>query len=346
MSYQKLIESVLPQQGRSGNNIIYRCPNCEGSTGSGHLYVNYDKNVYNCFKCGFKSRDIKLLVSRLGFDVTFDYDRMTNVTPDLLKDAISSLSKSKRTIDIDYSRDLEFLTMYFSAHVKPLSDKAIEYLYSRGIYEDKMSKYFILEGINRSGESFELDDKSVKGRDYSGRIMIPSIQRDGKISFYVARDYTGRRYSKYVNPPSELAYASEDVWNLDMVDSKSVIVCEGVFTAMTAGGSKGNAVATYGKKVSHISNSDNKMIRVSSQGEKLLSRKFDRYYVVYDADAHSEGMDTANWLQSRGANVYIVYIDPLKYGDKADVDSIGYEEFLKLLVSSKRYDPLDRVFRG
>lgn len=342
MSYQRLVETVLQPQGRSGNNIIYRCPNCEDSSGGGHLYVDYVKNVFNCFKCGFKSRDVRSLVLKLGFDTDLDYDKLTTVSIDRLNESIRGITK-KKTITVEYSRSLEILTEYYRLHTTSLSSQAISYLTNRGVSPEKIAKYQIMEGLDRSKETFYIKEQEIVGRDYSGRVMVPSLHKSGDISFYVGRDYTGTKYSRYVNPPSDLAYASEDVWNLNMVDSGSVIICEGVFTAIAAGGEKGNAVATYGKKISHRSNSDSDAYRITSQGEKLLNRKFDNYYVVYDADAIDESMDTCFWLRARGARVYIVIIDSKKYGEKADVDSIGYDEFLKLLKDAPRYEIITRL---
>jgi hypothetical protein len=156
------------------------------------------------------------------------------------------------------------------------------------------------------------------------------------IPFFVARDYTGLQDPKYLNPPKEIAFASEDVYNLDMVDSRIVIITEGVFTAITAGGPKMNSVATYGKSIAEVSNNDK--VRVKSQGEKLLERNFDVYYMSYDADAKEESLSNAQYLYDRGAKVKIIYIDPEKYGAHADANAIGYDEYLKCLADAQDFD--------
>lgn len=340
-NYQTLVESRLPVIGKSGNDLIYRCPRCEGDTGSGHLYVNYQKNKFHCFKCGFKGSSVVSLVTELGYKLEIDYEKLSSDTSKELDDIINGeleLSRSKRVVD--YSRDLRRLTSYYRLHTKSLSNPAKNYLRNRGISDYFMEKYQLLEGVNNFGKTFNLFNQVVEGRDYSNRIMIPSLRRDGTISFYVGRDYTGMKKNKYLNPPQTLAYSSEDVWNLDTVESRSVIICEGVMTAITAGGLKRNAVATYGKSISAKSNTDNLVVSVTSQGEKLLSKKFDTYYVAYDADALQNSLDTCRWLYERGAHVKLVYIDPIIYGEKADVNSIGYGVFLKLLGVAQEYSPL------
>lgn len=331
--YQGLVESKLEPVGMSGQDIVYRCPSCDDH--SGHLYVNYNKGYWHCFRCDAGGKRIESLLKLLNIDVNFDYDRLYTEHHSALEEILSSPKIREEDVLHDYSTDLEVLTAYYQGHIAPLSPRAYQYLLDRGMTPELIQKSCMAEGISRYGEVFKFKGKEYLGRDYSGRIMIPSLRRDGRISFYVARDYIGDKKSKYLNPPKELAVASEDVWNLDVVDSDSVIICEGVMTAIAASPIKMNAVATYGKSISQ--RSSNSEVRVSSQGEKLLSRKFKNYYVCYDADAYTSSLQACEYLYDRGANVYIVKIDPLIYGPKADVADIGYEEFKKLMASAVRY---------
>lgn len=335
IDFQSLVEQKLEPTGSSGNDIIYRCPQCEGTEGSGHLYINYRKGYYHCFKCGFRGRRIESLLRYLKINTDFDYSKIYNERDKELDDIIFPKKDTLSKEVSEYSKDLGVLTAYYNQHIKGLSTQAYNYLINRGLTPSTIETLSIKEGISRYGEKFLINGKEYMGRDYSGRILVPSKRRDGLISFYVARDYIGDKKPKYLNPPSELAIASEDVWNLDMVDSDSVIICEGVFTSIASSPIKLNAVATYGKSIAVKSSSD---VRVTSQGEKLLNRKFKNYYVAYDADARSEAIKTCQYLNDRGANVYLVTIDPNIYGQKADVADIGYTEFLKLLSSAKRYD--------
>lgn len=336
MDFQSMVERKLEPVGRSNNDIIYRCPYCEGETGSGHLYVNYDKEYWHCFKCNIGGKRMESLLKALHIDISYDYQKLYNEQEKELDAIISPLKKKVINKLVDYSTDLGALTEYYQKHTKPLSEVAWNYLLSRGLTPDIIIRLQMKEGVNRYGEIISCKSKDYIGRDYSGRIMVPSLRRDGKISFYVARDYIGDKPAKYLNPPKELAAASEDVWSLDIVDSESVIICEGVFTAIAASPYKSNAVATYGKSISQRASNESD-IQVTSQGEKLLNRKFKNYYVAYDADAHEEAIKSCEYLYDRGANVYLILIDPKKYGKKADVADIGYDEFLKLMRNAIHY---------
>lgn len=324
--------------GRSNNDIIYTCPQCDDK--SGHLYVNYDKGYFHCFKCGLSGKRMEGLLRVLHIDINYDYTKLYS-EKDKEIDSIISMKETKKSssniIPVDYSTSLDTLTKYYELHTVPLSLSAHNYLIARGLSEETIRRLEIKEGLNRYGEKFIINSKEFTGRDYSGRIMVPSLRRDGRISFYVGRDYIGDKPAKYMNPPKELGAASEDVWNLDMIESDSVIICEGVFTAIAASPFKLNAVATYGKSISKVSSNDSGTI-VTSQGEKLLNKKFKNYYVAYDADAHKEAIQSCDYLYDRGANVYLILIDPKKYGEKADVADIGYDEFMKLMKDAIHYD--------
>lgn len=333
-----MIETKLEPVGNTSNDTIYLCPECDDK--SGHMYVNYDKNYWHCFRCGIGGKRLESLLRLLRLEVNYNYEKLYSEQDKELDSIISMKSNNnyKKVEEnlVDYSTDLEILTEYYYLHTKDISESAYFYLKGRGMSDNSIRRLGIREGVSRYGESIIIKGSEFEGRDYSGRIMVPSLRRDGLISFYVGRDYVGDKQAKYMNPPKNLAVASEDIYNLDIVDSDSVIICEGVFTAIAASPVKLNAVATYGKSISERSSNDSD-IRVTSQGEKLLAKKFKNYYVAYDADALGEAIKSCEYLYSRGANVYLVVIDPLKYGPKADVADIGYTEFLELMRSAIHY---------
>lgn len=341
MNLKSLIERKLEPVGYSAEDTIYRCPLCNDS--SGHMYVDYHKGYWHCFRCDAGGKSIESLLRVLGLSIDYNYDKLYNEQSRELDQVLSlKISNVVEEDIVDYSTDLSILHEYYNLHTKPLSSQALEYLYKRKITPLQISRLDIREGIDMYGRKLLIKGKEFEGRDYSDRILVPSRRQDGTISFYVARDYIGDKKAKYLNPPKELAVASEDVWNLDMIESESVIICEGVFTAIAASPIKLNACATYGKSIAQKSSSTD--IRVTSQGEKLLAKKFKNYYVAYDADALSESLKTCQYLYDRGANVYLIRVDPLKYGAHADIADIGYEEFLKLLSSATKYEgPLNEL---
>ena len=329
--YEGMIDSVLDQVGESGGgkDIIYRCPFCEGSKGSGHLYISYDKNMYHCYKCGIGGRDIKNLLTMLGISVDEEIPTAISSRKSSTLKLFEIINVNKKEDDV---RDLTLVTEFFDTHTISLTPSSKDYLLKRGLTEEEINVYNIKEGVNRRGTFI----RNVKGQDYSGRIMVPSMIGN-KVSYFVARDYLGVSDRKYLNPPSSIAYSSEDVWNLDLArrSSSTVIICEGVFTAIAAGRGKYNAVATYGKSIADVSNRDTggKL----SQGAQLLNAKFDRYIVAYDADATKELLSTCEYLSARGADTYFIKVPPI-YGPHTDISDLKRDEYLELLKNMKKYN--------
>lgn len=344
MDFQSMIEQRLEPVGRSGNDIIYLCPQCDDT--SGHLYINYDKGYYHCFKCNLSGKRLESLLKKLHIDIDYDYTKLYNEQDKELDSIIAIKEDKKKSMRVekvvDYSTNLDVLTEYYYQHTKPLTRASFEYLLSRRIFPYNIEKLGMREGVNRYGDIININGKDYIGRDYSGRIMVPSLRRDGRISFYVGRDYIGDKPAKYMNPPKELGAASEDVWSLDTIETNSVVICEGVMTSIAVDQALGKHIscATYGKSIAQSSSNDN--IRVTSQGEKLLARKFDQYIVFYDKDAKKEAHSTAKYLYDRGAIVRVVSIPDDMYGPKADAADMTKEEIIDCIENAALFD----IFTG
>lgn len=347
--YQSLVESFIEPVSETRKDIIYRCPFCEGATGSGHLYINYDKNVYHCYKCDIGGRDIKTLLTRMGYSFSENIpnsilSRQRDNTTSKLMSVIGDLKKSKEPEEKkDFSQDLSICTEYFLLHTQPLSPRSLQYLYERGVTQEEIDVYGLREGINRRGQELTIRGKVFSGNDYSDRVLVPSLIRGDtlQVSYFVGRDITGTKAQKYLNPPSEIAYSSEDIWNLDLARkvSNTVIICEGVFTAIAAGRGKYNAVATYGKSLSEISNS---MGAVKSQADKLIEAGFKTYIVAYDADAQAKIDDTCAYLSMRGVHVRFLVVPPV-HGPHTDISDLTTDEYHRLLSESCEYNSSSRL---
>lgn len=335
--YEGILNSVLESVGETsgGRDIIYKCPFCESSTGSGHLYINYDKNMFHCYKCDVGGRDISKLLSMLGISLSEEIPTSISNRESNSVRLSELLRESDKKHEI-ITRDLDRVTEFFIAHTMNLSQGAIDYLHKRGVTDEEMLVYNMREGMNRRGTYI----CNTRGQDYSGRILVPSMIGD-KVSYYVARLYQGVSNRKYLNPPSDIAYSSEDVWNLDRAKkvSNTVIICEGVFTAIAAGRGKYNAVATYGKSIAEISNRDKGYL---SQGEQLLQAGFSKYVVAYDADARKELLSTCKYLSSRGADTYFIKV-PDKYGAHTDISDLTREEYIDLLSHMEHYSKASQL---
>lgn len=345
MDFQSLIETRLEPVGNSGKDVIYRCPNCEGDLGSGHLYINYEKEYFHCFKCDFAGKSLDKLLKFLNINANYDYSKLRDDRDSILDSIILNTQSVEipKTI-VEFSTNLQVLIQYYNYHTAPLSPSAYQYLYNRGLTNDMIQYLGMREGVNHYGEELQVGNQKILGRDYSGRILVPSLRKDGTISFYIGRDYIGDKSAKYMNAPKELAVASEDVWSLDIIETSSIVICEGVFTAIAVNQALGKltACATYGKSIASQSSAEN--VRVSSQGEKLLNRNFSQYIVFYDKDASKEAYQTARYLYDRGAFVKVVHIRTDKYGPKADAADMTKEEIIEHIKNAEIFNEFSGLF--
>lgn len=102
------------------SEAIYYCPFCED--GKGHLYLNFDKDVYNCFKCGMKGK-----ISTLEFGT------------------IASLKRKRDCIErVEASPDTQEAPGYdLVSYEGTLRAVPLTYLASRGLGLDTIMKYNI-----------------------------------------------------------------------------------------------------------------------------------------------------------------------------------------------------------
>ena len=179
---------------------------------SGHLYVNKEKQVFHCFRCGYSGR-IEESMSRVPF-------------------ALRPRSESQ----VFASREAELRRMgIFPLPTDPQTRVQAE-----------MLAYLRRRNINSGMIRMWCLHYSVTGV-YGGRVVFPCFGESG-IEFFVARSIDGRE-PKTLFPPKGGIWPGKGgiVWGLDRIPSGGeVIICEGVFDAAVAPG----GVAILGKIIS------------------------------------------------------------------------------------------------
>ena len=212
---KKILNEALGRGMDRGSEILFHCPKCNHHKSK--LSVNIVKNVFKCWICDYRGRSIRRLIRSFGsytqlqkWDQIFGREDLERFD-DLF--AERGVERNDQTVDLPE----EFVSLCHS-NVPKTGIYARNYLKSRGITDEQIVKWKI--GYCFSGE-------------YRNRIIVPSFNDDGNVSYFVARSYSGDTY-KYKNPRASKNIVFNELyvnWNEDL------ILVEGVFDAINAGNS-------------------------------------------------------------------------------------------------------------
>ena len=304
-----ILDEILGERQKSNEGkqqVSYDCPVCsydikglETGDNKGNFEVNYRLGVYKCWACSethgthgslrklvniYANKKIKERYFSLIDGTDFEYSEANIVTEKVrLPNEYKSLKNPNKN-DIDTIR-------------------VLRYLKSRAIGD---------EIINNNNIGF-----CKKGK-YSGRVIIPSYDKDGELNYFISRSYVNHKM-KYLNPVTakENIIFNEDKINWD----KNVFLVEGVFDALFIP----NSIPMLGKVMSD---------KLWQMIYKKLTKKI---FIVLDSDAWNDAIKLYKKLDG-GKLKGRVFIT--KIPDNTDVADIvknyGLKELKKVLLSSGR----------
>lgn len=276
-----------------GEQFLFKCPKCAHHKRK--LSVNIEGNMFKCWICEYSGRNLVHLVQKYGsHDDKVAWATLTNqVNVESLSEKIfgeKKISREKLVLPEEYiplcNKALPRTAIY-----------ALNYLTERRITKHDIARWKI--GYCSSG-------------DYEGRLIIPSFDAQGDLSFFIARAYDGN-WIKYKNP-----IASKDIiFNELFVNFKSdIVIVEGVFDAIKAGD---NSVPILGCS-----------LRESSKLFTEIVKNNSNVYIALDADAEKQSMRVIDSLLK-----YDVQVKKVSLGDYSDVGEMTKEEFLEKKKISK-----------
>ena len=283
----KILTNVLGTGYRTNNEYLFKCPYCDHHKRK--FSVNLDKNVFKCWVCDYRGRNIRRIIRRFG-----SYLQLQKW------DAISDRADLERFADL-FSEDKlergsqkvqlpeEFISLT-SDRLPATGRYAMKYLDSRGVTKTDILKWKI-------GFCFE--------GEFRNRIIIPSFDEDGDCSYFIARSYTGDSY-KYKNPRASKDIVFNDLfidWNEDLV------LVEGVFDALIAG----NAVPILGST-----------LRSGSDLLRKIVRNDTPIYVALDPDAAKKERRIIEMLLRYDIELYKIDVSGYE-----DVGSMPREVFIE-----------------
>jgi DNA primase len=208
----------------SRGQISFDCPMCDDGRHKGNLEVNYFEHVYKCWSCS----DENGTHGPLGKLIDIWGNKKQRKIYNLLQPEEHKPKEKKKP----KLRLPEGFTLFKdSSLVYPVRRQAYNYLTQRGITDEMIEKYGI--GFCDKGK-------------FTGRIIIPSYDGEGELTYFIARSWNPHTKSKYMNPESEKDII---IFNESLIDwDKDIYLCEGVFDALFLP----NSIPMLGKHMSEL----------------------------------------------------------------------------------------------
>lgn len=292
----KIFRDIFGNCHKSGDEYLFYCKKCHHDKRK--MSVNFEKNVFKCWICDYRGNNLTRLVKRFGsFLQRQEWEKYSN-TIDMsssLEDLFFAKEDSEEEEETILKLPKEFVSLANKS--TPLSSlEAKKYLSSRGVSKKDILKWKI--GYCPKGE-------------YSGRVIIPSFNEDGRVNYFVARSY-GKSWPPYKNPN----VSKDIVFNQLYVDFKNdLVLVEGAFDAINAE----NAVPILGSSLRE----DSKLFQEIVKWDTTV-------YVALDPDAEKKAMKLIKNLLLYGIEVYKIDVSGFK-----DVGEMSKEQFQKRKSEAK-----------
>ena len=204
----ELLREILGDEKQHYENrgqIAFDCPECDEGRHKGNLEINYHQHVFKCWSCG----DVNNTKGPLGklFD-KYGNKKQKKVYKVLQPEDDKPVEKKKPKLKLP-----ESFTLFKDANpIYPVRRQAYNYLISRGITDQMIEKYGI--GFCDKGS-------------HKGRIVVPSYNTNGELTYYIARSWDPNTKAKYKNPEAE---KDKIIFNERLIDwDKDIYLVEGVF---------------------------------------------------------------------------------------------------------------------
>ena len=285
MEKLKIVSSFLGSYKKQRDEYLFACPYCEHHKKK--FSVNFDLNVYKCWVCDIRGRDLRRVVRRYGnFSSLKEWDKLCGIV-DFSKEKFELFAVDIEEQPHRINLPDEFKTLTGNCSV--VDRIPLCYLQNRGLSKGDIIRYKI--GYCSEGE-------------YKGRVIIPSFDLEGYVNFFIARSYSNH-WMRYKNPNASKNIIFNEL-NIDW--DSDVILVEGVFDAIFAG----NAVALLGST-----------LREESRLFQQLIKNDSSVFIALDPDAEKKAMKIARTLLKYDVEVW--KIDIPDGSDVASIGSAGFQ---------------------
>jgi len=296
---QRAFGSVLFD--RDGVNVAIGCVNKDCSTfskpGKKKLTLRVDNEFYHCWVCGLRGKGLARFFNR--YKPAFAAQANS-----LFEKRVEEVKEEK--YDVLLPQNFQLLAM-LGKRPDPDLRACRDYIFSRGLTQKDLW-YFKLGAV-------------TNGR-YRRRVIIPSFDCDGVLSYYTARAIDETSTRKYLNPRVK---RSDIIFNDINIDwSSPLTIVEGPFDLIK---SNQNATCLLGSSLS----TNHELFK------KIVSNKTP-VILALDPDAVKKSHDIAALLSEFDIDVKI-----LKFNNFSDVGEMPRGHLAKLLPQASQWNEFDRL---
>ena len=289
----QLLESVLGKgKPTSGGNISFFSPFTSHYKPKLEIRLTPDaagNYTWHCWISDKKGKSISSLFKQLNLPKE-RHEQLNRIIESAKYRVPIKESKVNETIQLPS----EYAPLWIKKNT-PDYRNAMYYLINRGVTVFDILKYRI--GYCESGE-------------YSGKIIIPSYDRDGQLNYFVSRAFYKSDKFKHKNPK-----ISKDIIGFEMFVnwSQPIVLCEGAFDAIAV---KRNAIPLFGK-----------IIQGALQ-KKIIEERVKDIYICLDADALKNALSIAEKFMAEGLNVHFVELQ------SEDASELGFQRITEIIENT------------
>lgn len=308
------------KQSNGGRNISVVCPMCkEFKRQSGNttyskqkLVIRTDNFWVHCWVCGYKNRNIYKLVRKYSPSHFAEYkDNFVNAEELVATEAEANPTFEPVTLPAGFkllAELVEEMDSLRSTITKRYVQQALDYLRRRGI-KTKAELWYWKFGIT--------DDYEAKCKY---RIIIPSYDNQGNLTYWTGRSWLRKPYVVYKNPEADRSKIVFNELNIDWNEPLTIV--EGPFDLLKA---NQNAVPVLGSEDMTL---EFALLQKIIKNQTPVVLAFDP-----EPKAQKKQFILANRLFEFDVPVKIV---EYKNVDK-DIGDMTRKEFMSLLQSAKPY---------
>lgn len=317
------------RQSNGGKNIAFVCPMCLALKGQGYsnqkLVIRTDNFWVHCWVCGFKGKGalFRLIVKYHPSHLTEYKENFVNAEELFTKETESGTGHIPVTLPRGFTLLAELVDNLDNLHgsiTKRYAIQALDYLkHKRGI-KTKTELWYWKLGIT---DDFEARCKY--------RIIIPSYDANGRLSYWTGRSWLRKPYVVYKNPPADRREIIFNELNIDWTEPLTIV--EGPFDLLKA---NQNATPVLGSEEMTL---EFALLRTIIRNRTPVVLAFDP-----EPKAQKKQFVLAKRLLEFGVPVRI-----LEYrSDERDIGAMNRNEFMELFEAAIQYTPeydLQRRFK-